>query len=1001
MRKIYSTFIALLLLNLSSSLYAQSYYIANEGNDSNDGISEATPWKSLNRLNQAIKDRLFNPGDKILFKRGSTFIGTTLADKVKGEPGNPITYGAYGDASLINPTVLGYVPVTGWTSTTVNNISACAVDMVYLKEMVAPVNQHGNYEVDDIIAGKLQSVPKFLFLDDKMQIFARYPNDGSFMFIDDNSAKNSKIIKDTELASVPGLNQWAGAEAVIRTNNWTYDNFEIKSITSNSLTGDADITGGAGLALNNGYFLQGRLIGLDAPNEWFFDDTSYKLYFVPPNGMNCNQLDNRVKVSVFKTAFLLNRDVVLEDIRMAGFFGAAVPIMTDATHVAVNRCEAWNSKTVVTGARTGNLSITNNYFHDIFLTAISFWPTTETVITGNILNNIGLYPGVDGDYNGIKIGSNTPETSIKNVISYNKISNTGYAGIMFRVGDGNAANNSIIEKNVIEQSMRRLGDGGSIYLQDTSGLIIKDNILKNAYGNKDSWNQGKGDFGYTAYVFGVVMYGDKNHNISLIGNTIMNHDEGLHQDPGGKNLVMQGNTFYNNRVYQVKFVMPSDKSSGNMGYDIQNNIFYSAHPFQWTVRQNGNSAENWNFGTLAGNYYGNPYYNMRYANDYNDDTTRNTGVEVFRSITRPAFYGIYSADQWRNATNGDATAKTDIEKWPVLTTMDYKTPSEIPLYGSNTTLYEIDQVLSQNYVTNGTFESDSTPWEIRGGILTTEAKAGLSGKALKITSDGSAYSVQVNNGEHIPFEVGATYAMSLSVVRESDLPISVGPYLRKSISSSDSIGDKFIFPANAQKHSYTTLFRVTEAGADTRLYVYMAKEDPAVWIDDVAVYKVSVREAIPPTERSKIFINPTANPITIGFTGIDGYNDVNFVGNVAYKDLNGKVVKDNMVLQPFESKILIYTDENPHGIPKLSLQQNGTQITASWQPIDNAKGYRLYYANYPNAETGIMSLDLGNINTLTVDLKGAAKGSGYYVAIKAYNDVSYSYFSNIEHFVIN
>lgn len=986
MKKINSIFIALLLFSSSSGLYAQNYYIANSGNDNNDGMTETTPWKSLNRLNQAMKDRLFNPGDKILFQRGSVFTGTTLADKVKGEPGNPIIYSAYGDPNLPNPTMLGYLPITGWTSATVNGISACTVDMAYLKEMVAPANQFGNYDVDDIIAGKLQSVPQFLFLDDKMQVLARYPNEGSFMFIDDNSAKNSKIIKDTELASVPGLNQWVGAEAVIRTNNWTYDNFEIKSITSSSLTGDADITGGAGLALNNGYFLQGRLIGLDAPNEWFFDEASYKLYFVPPNGMNCNQLDNRTKASVFKTAFLLNRDVTLENINMAGFSGTAIPVMTDANNVTINQCEVWNSKSVVVGARTGNLFITSNYFHDIFLTAISFWPTTETSIIGNTLINIGLYPGVDGDYNGIKIGSNTPETSIKNVISYNIIKDVGYSGIMFRVGDGNAANNSVIEKNLIEHALRNLGDGGSIYLQDANGVTIKDNILKDAYGNKDSWNMGKGDYDYTAYAFGVVMYGDKNHNISLIGNTIMNHDEGLHQDPGGKNLVMQGNTFYNNRVYQVKVVMPSDKSSGSMGYDIQNNIFYAAHPFQWTIRQNGNSAENWNFGTLAGNYYGNPYYNMRYANDYNADTTRNAGVEIFRSITRPAFYGIYSADQWQNAKNGDATAKTDIEKWAVIE--------------KDKVLYEVDQILSPNYIKNGTFDGDSTPWEIRGGQLTVEAKAGLNGKGLKIASDKSAYSVLVNNGEHIPFEIGATYAMTLTVVRDTEQAISVGPYLRKGISSSSSIGDKFTFPANSQKHSYVTLFTVTEIGDDTRLYVYMAKEDPAVWIDDIAVYKVSLREAIPPTERSKIFVNPSASPITVGFTGIDGYNDVNFVGNVSYKDLTGKVVKNNMVLQPFESKILVYPNENPHSIPKLNLQQNGALVTASWQAIDNAKGYQLYYANYPNAETGIMSLDLGNITSLTVDLKNAAPGTGYFVAIKAYNDNSYSYFSNIEHFVI-
>lgn len=74
---------------------------ASTGSDANDGLSQRTPWRSLERVNTAK----LRPGDKVLFKRGDTWRGQLVPQS--GQEGAPITYGAYGKGA--RPLLLGSV----------------------------------------------------------------------------------------------------------------------------------------------------------------------------------------------------------------------------------------------------------------------------------------------------------------------------------------------------------------------------------------------------------------------------------------------------------------------------------------------------------------------------------------------------------------------------------------------------------------------------------------------------------------------------------------------------------------------------------------------------------------------------------------------------------------------------------------------------------------------------------------------------------------------------
>ena len=62
------------------------YYVSSDGDDSNDGKTPETPWKSAKRVNGSW----LLEGDAVLFRRGDVFRGWAI----KPMPG--VSYGAYG-----------------------------------------------------------------------------------------------------------------------------------------------------------------------------------------------------------------------------------------------------------------------------------------------------------------------------------------------------------------------------------------------------------------------------------------------------------------------------------------------------------------------------------------------------------------------------------------------------------------------------------------------------------------------------------------------------------------------------------------------------------------------------------------------------------------------------------------------------------------------------------------------------------------------------------------
>ncbi|WP_168735666.1 S-layer homology domain-containing protein [Cohnella fermenti] len=102
------------------------YYVSPNGNDSNDGTSQATPWKTVQKVNATT----FSPGDMILFQAGGAWeLTESLHPKGSGEEGKRIVIGAYGSGA--KPKLSAKNIAIPWTFT--DGSTRYASDAVYLE----------------------------------------------------------------------------------------------------------------------------------------------------------------------------------------------------------------------------------------------------------------------------------------------------------------------------------------------------------------------------------------------------------------------------------------------------------------------------------------------------------------------------------------------------------------------------------------------------------------------------------------------------------------------------------------------------------------------------------------------------------------------------------------------------------------------------------------------------------------------------------------------------
>lgn len=127
-----------------------TYYVSPDGDDGNDGLSPARPWRTLAHAD----DARFRPGDRLLLKAGARFRGElTLGEKDAGSAGEPVKIESYGRGRAT-------IASSGGTAVSVHNTSGVEIrDLNLVGDRASFRKRPGiNFFADAPDGGKLEHV---------------------------------------------------------------------------------------------------------------------------------------------------------------------------------------------------------------------------------------------------------------------------------------------------------------------------------------------------------------------------------------------------------------------------------------------------------------------------------------------------------------------------------------------------------------------------------------------------------------------------------------------------------------------------------------------------------------------------------------------------------------------------------------------------------------------------------------------------------------------------
>ena len=538
-----------------SSLTGQTrYYVSLSGNDTNNGQSASTPWKSIAKLNSVT----FVSGDAVLFRCGDEFQGQIDL----GQPG--VTLGSYGSGN--EPIISGAQHLTGWTRT-------------------------GAYYVTTASA-----TVKSLFANGVQMTLARYPNSG-FIFI--GSLSSGTTLTASGLNQPPGY--WVGANFRGRTRAWAFETCRVSSYDGTTLS--LESAPYYNLKAGWGFYLDNVLAALDTAGEWYCDPVTHSVYFYAPGGGDPNTLD--VEGSLLDYGVISSQSNITVQ-------GLAFRCQAQAAlwfHGAVSNVQILSNNIfgcLVNGiffdASATGCTVDRNTIQNVNGRGVHIYSAGNSVVSNNLIKNIGLVDGygISGDdgMNGINLMSGS-----NNVVSGNFVDSVGNIGIQA----GGSYN--LVEYNMITNAVLRLADGGAIYTYQAFGHTIRNNVVDRVVGGAGGMPEGLYLDAHGIYLDGT----QTNHGTVVDGNTIMRAGSaGIYIQYGSYGHTIRNNTLYDcGSLLGGYFLNIQVDATMNFGqHVITKNILYPGTATQTLVGvQEHTGSVFHSLGIIDSNYYCNPYGN--------------------------------------------------------------------------------------------------------------------------------------------------------------------------------------------------------------------------------------------------------------------------------------------------------------------------------------------------------------------------------------------------------
>ena len=750
-----------------------------------------------------------------------------------------------------------------------------------------------------------------LYCSNKLMTIARYPNNG-FLKVTSNSGNTA--VYSNSLTQSAGY--WNGANIRLRTANWSYEtkvvsNFSGGVVTFNSAT---QYTATA----NYGFYFDNKSNLLDVENEWFRNYSDGYVYLYAPGGVNPNTIS--VEAMVIREGIKINQNrhyIKIRDLEFDCFANMGVFVFS-SNNISVTGCTFKRTLNNGVGINGQNIIMNNNYFEDNINNAMYGLLVNGGEMKNNVFKRTGLYPGYGTNgrgYLGMEL-----HVAQNIVVENNTFDSTGYSAI-------SVGKNAIVRKNFVDHSLLKLNDGAGIDISDADTMIIQDNVVLNTIGNTES-SGNPAKYGSGIYINAAAVKNTIIENNTSANNTYC----GIYFDHKNNpvNNIIIGNTLYNNQTMQM---LLADYSAGvNVPvYNtvIKKNTFYSLSSAQPCLVLRTYTGTGYNvYGTFDSNYYCSPY------NDYSIQKTK---------FTSPFTENIYSLENWQNNSGNDLNSKSSLFQF---------------------SQYGITDTLSGNMITNGTFDSTTSPWVSwpSGMSSSCVTNPNLDGGAKKLKWTGVGYTLGFSISSTYPITAGQTYIVSFHASGLHNGTFSL--WGLSSISSSTfSFPQKFFsYDTTRSIYSFSYIAPFTDPAA--KLSINLTLPDTVVFIDNVEHFRVNV-EKIDSTMLSKFFFNETNT--------IKNYS----LNGISYKDIDGNQVTGSLILQPYTSKILI----NENFIPSRKLDLK-ILVEGFFNGSQNKMKSDSVRVNIRNA---VSPYNLIDSKIVLVD----STGSGNYDFYNAYNSANY------------
>jgi len=501
---------------LSFNALATNFYVSNSGNDSNDGLSEATSWKTLSKVNSSMN--LFTSGDVILFKGGDRFYGSlNISNK------NNLTFTSYGTGKAI---IKGSKEISGW------------------------VNNGGNIWVANTGADKALQV----FKNNEVLTMGRFPKiassnrpDLSYFKVTSADA-GSKTNFNSSTAVGKNLQ---GATIHVSSHSWRLD---ARTITNyNSGSGAMTLSKGVTYSLGKGdrFFVNNHLSLVTTQDEWYYGGSKLYIYStVKPSGITINSISGS-GVKLANCNYINFENILVRDYNHIGFE------LQSSNHVTLD-----------------NVDLKYAYYRGINLIDSSFFTLKNGSIEGS--NNITVYIASSSEdtqilnnefyNNGVfkNFTSKNTEESMS-ILAWgdrltargNYVHNIGYTGFLIRGA------NSIIEHNYIKDFAMALDDSAAFYTHNAkwtdegaSGTIFRKNIAEGH------------DFAVRWYANGFYS-DDRSHDIIWEYNTAIGTNFGMYFH-NAANITFRYNNIYNSKMYGI-YMQDDTIDDWKYNADMKNN----------------------------------------------------------------------------------------------------------------------------------------------------------------------------------------------------------------------------------------------------------------------------------------------------------------------------------------------------------------------------------------------------------------------------------------------